>query len=151
MSPNFNSKTIKLNPKTNYASTICHLRPIALANFKFKIITKIIADRLASILPFLISMEQKGFVKGRNIKDGICLTSEAINLLNSKYFSGNVALKIDISKAFDTLDWSFIIKTLNCFGFNSIFCQWIKVVMYSAHLSIGFNGKLVGYFQCSNG
>lgn len=126
-------------------------RPIALANFKFKIITKILADRLASILPTLISAEKKGFIKGRNIRDGIYLTSEEINLLSNKSFSSNVALKIDISKAFDTISWPFIIKTLSSFGFNNTFCNWISVILHSATLSIGFNGKLTGYFSCSNG
>ncbi|XP_058756625.1 uncharacterized protein LOC131629842 [Vicia villosa] len=148
---NYNTNTIVLNPKTNSAYSLNQFRPIALANFKYKIISKILADRLSSILPSLISPEQKGFIHGRNIKDCICLTSEAINLLNNRSFSGNVALKIDISKAFDTLSWPFIIKTLECFGFNEKFCNWIKVILNSAHLSIGFNGKLVGYFKCSNG
>jgi hypothetical protein len=76
----------------------------ALANFKFKIISKIIADRLASILPSIISEEQRGFIHDRNIKDCLCSASEATNLLHNKSFGGNLALKIDISKAFDTLE-----------------------------------------------
>jgi hypothetical protein len=79
-------------------------RPIAMANFKFKIISKIIADRLANILHSLISEEQMGFIQDRNIKDCICIASEAVNLLHNKAFGGNLALKIDISKAFDTLE-----------------------------------------------
>ncbi|XP_058742694.1 uncharacterized protein LOC131615239 [Vicia villosa] len=149
--PNYNANTIILIPKTNEPNSLNHYRPIALANFKQKIISKIIADRLAAILPSLISKEQKGFVIGRNIKDCICLTSEAINILNNKSFSGNVALKIDISKAFDTLSWDFLLKTLKCFGFCSKFCSWIRTLLHSAMLSIGFNGKQAGYFQCSNG
>ncbi|XP_058776557.1 uncharacterized protein LOC131650867 [Vicia villosa] len=148
---NYDTNTIVLIPKTNSACSLNQFRPILLANFKYKIISKILADRLSSILPSLISSEQKGFIHGRNIKDCIFLTSEAINLLNNISFSGNVALKIDISKAFDTLSWPFIIKTLECFGFNEKFCNWIKVILNSAHLSIGFNGKLVGYFKCFNG
>jgi hypothetical protein len=63
-------------------------------------------------MPTIISKKQRGFIQGRNIEDCICLASEAINLLNKKAFGGNVALKIDISKAFDTLDWSFLLKVL---------------------------------------
>jgi hypothetical protein len=51
-------------------------------------------------MPSIISTEQRGFIKGREIKDCICLTSEGINLLHR----GNLALKVDIAKAFDTLD-----------------------------------------------
>ncbi|XP_058783255.1 uncharacterized protein LOC131657925 [Vicia villosa] len=147
----YNANSIVLIPKSKDAETLSDYRPIALANFKFKIITKILADRLASLLPSLISFEQKGFIKGRNIRDGICLTSEAINLLNNKSFSGNIALKIDITKAFDSISWKFILKTLNSFGFSSIFCNWISIILHSATLSINFNGKLTGYFSCSNG
>jgi hypothetical protein len=58
------------------------------------LISKVLADRLAKIMPTLISKEQRGFIQGRNIKDCICLTSEAINLLHKKSFGGNVAIKI---------------------------------------------------------
>jgi len=81
-----------------------------MANFKFKIISKIIADRLAKIMPGIASVEKRGFIQGRNIKDGICLASEAINLLQKISFGGNLALNIDISKAFDTIDWKFLLK-----------------------------------------
>ncbi|XP_058751049.1 uncharacterized protein LOC131624079 [Vicia villosa] len=145
--PNYNANTLVLIPKTKEASCLGQYRPIALANFKFKIISKILIERLSSILPNIISKEQKGFVSGRCIKDGICLTSEAINILQNKSFSGNVALKIDIAKAFDTLNWNFIIQTLKCFGFNATFCNWIYAILNSANLSIGFNGKQVGYFR----
>jgi hypothetical protein len=107
-----------------------------MANFKFKIITKIIADRLAQVLPSLISKEQRGFVNGRQLKDCVCLTSEAINLLHNKSYGGNLALKIDISKAFDTLHWDFLLKVLKCFGFNDVFCNWIHTILHSARLSV---------------
>lgn len=88
---------------------------------------------------------------GRNIRYGICLTSEAIKILNNKCFSGNIALKIYIAKAFGTLNWDFLIQTLDYFGFNAKFCNWIKVILHSAYMSIGFNGSQIGYFKCSNG
>jgi len=103
-------------------------RTIAMANFKFKVISKIIADRLASIPPTIISSNQKGFIKGRNIKDCLCLASEAINILDKIAFGGNLALKIDITKAFDTLDWKFLLKVLSCFGFNQTLCNWIASI-----------------------
>lgn len=138
-------------PKSPDADSIDKYRPIALANFKFKILSKILADRLASILPNIISKEQRGFIKGRNIKDCIAITSEAINLLDKKCFGGNLALKIDISKAFDTLRWDFLLKVLNCFGFNSTFCHWIHVILQSAKVSISINGSQHGFFNCNRG
>lgn len=54
---------------------------------------------------------------------------------------GNLILKVDIAKAFDTLNWNFIFKDLNSFGFNSKFCGWIEVVLKSVKVSILVNSK----------
>lgn len=149
--PNFNANTLILIPKTSNADTVDQYRPIAMANFKFKIISKIIVDRLARILPGIVSEEQRGFIQGRNIKNCICLASEAVNLLHKKSYGRNLALKIDISKAFDTLDWSFLLNVLKCFGFNDTFCNWIDVILRSATLSVSINGNQHGYFHCNRG
>jgi len=142
---------VVLIPKTPNADTISQIRPIAMANFKFNIISKILADRLALILPDIVSKEERGFIKGRQIKDFICLTSEAINMLHNKSFGGNLAIKIDIAKAIDTIDWNFLLKVLKAFGFNTLFCNWSSTILHSAKLSISVNGKSEGYFSCSRG
>lgn len=87
--PNLNSNMVVLIPKVVGVDNIGHFRPIALANFQFKIITMVLADRLSSITPNLISPQQFGFVKGRNIAECIGTTFEAINLLGKKVFGGN--------------------------------------------------------------
>jgi hypothetical protein len=102
-------------------------------------------------MPSIISEEQKGFIHDRNIKDCLCVASEAANLLHNKSFGGNLALKIDITKAFDTLNWSFLLKVLKTFGFNDTFINWIHVILQSAFLSVSINGKSHGYFNCSRG
>jgi hypothetical protein len=102
-------------------------------------------------MPTLISEEQKGFIHGRNIKECLCIASEAANLLHNKTFGGNLALKIYITKAFDTLEWSFLLKVLKSFGFNEVFCNWIHIILQSAYLSISINGKSHGYFNCTRG
>lgn len=58
---------------------------------------------------------------------------------------------MDISKAFDTLEWKFLIKVLTNFGFDEKFCSWINTILHSATLSINVNGKLNGYFSCKRG
>lgn len=88
--PNFNSNLIILILKVAGADSIEHFRPIALTNFKFKIITKVLADRLAKVIPSIISENQKGFIKGRHIEDCICLASEAINLLDKRSYGGKL-------------------------------------------------------------
>ena len=67
------------------------------------------------------------------------------------HLGGNTTLKVDIAKAFDTLEWSFLIHVLRIFGFSDTFCSWIKAILESAHLSMSINGSMHGYFQCTRG
>lgn len=142
--PNYNAITVVLIPKSKDCNSIDQFRPIAKANFKCKIISKILANRLATILSSLISNEKKGFIADRNIKEGICLTSEAMNIRGNKSFSGKVAIKIDIEMDFDTMNWDFILDTLASFGFSNKFYGGIDSILNSTSLSIGLNGKMVG-------
>jgi hypothetical protein len=149
--PNLNSNLVVLIPKQTGADKIDQFRPLALANFQFKLISKILANRLSLIAPKIISGHQKGFIRDRHISECICITSEAINLLDKKSFGGNLALKIDIRKAFDTLDWDFLLLVLKSFGFNQVFCNWIKNILNSAKLSLIINGKVTGFFNVTRG
>lgn len=102
--PNYNSNTLILLPKTNNVDSVEMFRPIALATFKFIIISNIIVGRLASIMPTIISKHQKGCVQGRCIKDCTGLTFEAINLMHKKAFGGIISFSVDIFKEFDSLE-----------------------------------------------
>jgi len=130
--PNINSNMIVLILKVPGARTMGDYRPIALANFQFKIVTKIVADRLACITSRIISIEQQGFVRDRNISDCVIIAYEAINSLDTGQYGGNIALKVDISKAFDTLDWNFLIMVLHNFGFSTTFINCILAILKSA-------------------
>ncbi|XP_019451747.1 PREDICTED: uncharacterized protein LOC109353840 [Lupinus angustifolius] len=149
--PNINFNFVVLIPKHLEADRIEDFRLIALANFQFKIITKVLADRLALIALKIISPQQRGFIKERHIHECICIASEAINLLDHKVFGGNLAIKLDIKKSFDTLDWGFLLDTLSTFGFNSKFTDWIMIILHSTKLSINVNGQSVGFFSCRRG
>nr|ABD32279.2 reverse transcriptase, putative [Medicago truncatula] len=85
-----------LIPKITGAQVMGDFRPIALANFQFKIVTKILADRLSIITMRIISPEQRGFIRDRNISDCIIMASEAVNMIDKRQFGGNLALKVDI-------------------------------------------------------
>jgi hypothetical protein len=148
---NYNSSNVVLIPKFKGADRVEDFRPIAITNFKFKIITKILADRLANICARIISPQQRGFIKGRHIHDCIGIASEAINLLDHKIFGGNVVIKLDIRKAFDTLDWDFLLDTIRAFGFSNTFINWVKIILHSAKLSMVVNGQAVDFFGCKRG
>jgi len=72
-------------------------------------------------------------------------------MLNCKVYGGNLGIKFDVKKAFDTLEWKFLLNVLKSFGFCSTFCGWIKRIIESARLSLAVNGLLCGYLQCKRG
>lgn len=140
-----------LIPKFPETERIADYRSIALGNFQFKIISKVLAEMLAFIAPKIIYVQQRGFTKGTHIEEYIYTTSEAINLLDCKSFGGKVALNFDIKKAYDTLDWKFLLKVLNAFGFHSKFSNWIWTILNSTRLSFIVNGHSAGYLSCRRG
>ena len=129
-----NSNVVSLIPKIQGAESIKDYRPIVVANFKFKIISKILADRLALVAARIISPNQYGFVQGRQIQDCINIAFEAINMLSKKVRGDNVAYKVDIHKAFDTLSWKFLLLVLTHFGFYTLFFIWISTIFRSTML-----------------
>ncbi|KAL6188100.1 hypothetical protein ACLB2K_039494 [Fragaria x ananassa] len=133
------------------ADSVTQLRPIAMANFVFKLVTKMIADKLGSIAARIISPNQSAFLKGRTIVDPIIMTSECINLLDRECKAGNITIKFDVRKAFYTLDWGFLLRVLEAFGFSNLFQDFIKAILGFAHLSILINGATEGFFTCSRG
>jgi hypothetical protein len=149
--PDLNSNLLILLPKVPGADRLDNFRPIALANFQFKVITKILADRLGPIAATIVSEHQRGFIPTRHIQDCIMTASEAVNILHKKSDIPGIALKIDIRKAFDTVNWEFLLKVLQCFDFSPCFCQWIHTILLSVRLSVSVNGKAVGFFGCTRG
>lgn len=145
---NYNAKTLILLPKIYNVDSIELFRPIALANFKFKIISKVIANRLSPIISIIISMEQKGFVQGRCIKECIGLTSEVVNLMHKKSYGGNLVMKVEIKKAFNSINWLFLTQVLKQFGFNDILNNWIWTILHSSKISISFNENLHEFYEC---
>jgi len=142
-----NSNVVSLIPKIQGTESIKDYRPIVVVNFKFKIISKIVADILALVAARIISPNQYGFVQGRQIQACISIASEAINMLSKKVRGGNVAYKVDIHKAFDTLSWKFLLLLLTRFGFHPSFVGSIITILHSIMLSIRINYSLVGFFS----
>jgi len=126
-----NSNVVSLIPKIQDVESIKDYMPIVVDNFKFKIISKILADRLALVAVKIISPNEYGFVQGRQIQDCIGIASEAINLHSKRGHGGNVAYKVDIDKAFDTLSWKFLLLVLSRFGFHP---SSVALVLFFIHL-----------------
>jgi hypothetical protein len=75
-----------------------NFRPIALANFQFKIITKILADRLAVVVSKIVSPQQCDFIPDRHIADCVIIASEAVNVLSKRSYAGDIALKLTLER-----------------------------------------------------
>ncbi|PKU67899.1 integrator complex subunit 11 [Dendrobium catenatum] len=100
----FTSTSIALIPKSNMVNSWNDFRPISLCTIFYKLISKILVNRLSVLLPKLISPNQMGFVKGRAIVDNILLAQEFCQDLDIKTRGGNMILKLDIAKAYDNIN-----------------------------------------------
>ena len=131
---------IKLIPKkSEELYYIRNWRPLTLLNCDYKIAAKAIANRLKIYLPKLVNNDQTGFIKGRSIAENIRLIDSVINYTASKNIAG-LLLCLDFEKAFDTLEWPFIEKTLLSFGFGPSIVKWFQTFYNSTESCIMNNG-----------
>ncbi|XP_050207725.1 uncharacterized protein LOC126657132 [Mercurialis annua] len=151
--PGFNHTILSLIPKVHRPQSVKDLRPISLCTVYYKIISKIITIRLQIILPHILDASQNAFVKGRSIADNISLVHEVLHFLRTKKpgHKGYLALKLDISKAYDRLEWGYLKAILYAWGFHTTFISWIMECVSSVTYSIHINGALHGYFHPSRG
>ena len=117
-----------MSPKTERPTRMTKLRPISLYNAGYKIILKLLCQRPKICLPRLISETQSVFVAGRLISDNILITQEMFHGLRANKSCQNkfMAIKTDMSKAYDRVEWSFIEALLHKMGFDS---RWVKLMM----------------------
>ncbi|VFQ82730.1 unnamed protein product, partial [Cuscuta campestris] len=147
----FGSTLITLIPKKDCPKSFDDYRPISLSTFMSKVNTKILACRLKIILPKIISNNQAAFQKGKCMSDHILLAMEALHNLNRKTFGGNVIIKIDMAKAFDTLRWDYLESVLLRFGFSNKATSLLMANLKGSMLSVLINGQPAGYFPMTRG
>ena len=113
--------------------------PITLLNYDYKIASKCIANRIQKILPKLIYNDQTGFLKGRFIGENIRLIDSIIHYANTKQIPG-LLLFIDFEKAFDSIEWAFIKKTLHYYNFRSSLVAWFRLFYSDISSCVQNNG-----------
>ncbi|GJX88338.1 sodium/hydrogen exchanger 6 [Tanacetum coccineum] len=141
-----NHTIISLIPKVTTPTCINDYRPISCCNVLYKCISKIIANGVKEDLTDIVSINQSAFVLGRRISNNIFLTQELIRNYHRRRGPPRCAFKVDIQKAYDTVDWSFLETILVGFGFHPKMVQWIMVCVSRASYSICVNGNLHGFF-----
>ena len=142
---------IKLIPKKDAdPHFITNWRPITLLNCDYKIATKAIANRIKRVIPKLINNDQTGFLKGRFIGENIRLIDSVINYASDQQIPG-LLLFIDFEKAFDSLEWAFVNRTLQYFNFGPSLTNWIRTFYNNIESCVLNNGWSSNFFNLQRG
>jgi len=147
-----NHTFIALIPKVENPETTTQFRPISLCNTTYKIIARILVNRMRPILQRLIHPCQSAFVPNRAIHDNILVAHEIMNKFrHSKGKRGYVALKLDMEKAYDRIEWDFLFNCLQQLGFDDKWITWIRECVSTVTYSILLNGESCGHITPSRG
>jgi hypothetical protein len=125
---NLNEAVIVLIPKVKNLEKLKDLRPISLCNVLYKLVSKVLANRLKNILPEIIVPSQSAYVPDRLIIDNVVLAYELTHYMRNKRGGqeGVAAFKLDMSKAYDRVEWSFLQGMMRRLGFAE---EWVKLIM----------------------
>ncbi len=141
---------IALVPKIEGAKAAGDFRPICLLNGIQKIISKVLANRLGRVLGDIISPSQTAFLKGRSILDSFVTASELVNW-GSKVKAECVGIKVDFEKAYDRVNWKFLLKVLRWLGANQLWCGWIEQCIINAKIAVLVNGSPTKWIKTKRG
>lgn len=147
----WNATVLTLIPKKTNATSISDFRPISCCNTTYKVISKLLATRLKQVMPMIISNTQSAFIPGRLMIENVLMATELVKGYNWKNLSKRSMLKVDLKKAFDSLDWSFIFKIMQALQFPESFIHLIRQCITTTKFSVGINGEMCGYFSGTKG
>lgn len=140
-----NHSIIALILKLANANSATDFRPISCCNVIYKVILKILAERITNVLQSIISPTQSAFLGGRNMADNIYLMQEVLRQYGQKGISLRCIITIDFRKAFDYVQWSFLQSVL--LGFPTQFISLIMQCVETALYLVLVNGDLFGFFK----
>ncbi|XP_057802954.1 uncharacterized protein LOC131018247 [Salvia miltiorrhiza] len=148
-----NSTFICLIPKKKSCVYPADFRPINLCNVVYKLISKVITNRLKLCLPSIVHESQSAFVPGRQITDNALLAFEIFHMmkLNKAKNRGVFAFKLDMAKAYDRVEWSFLEAIMLHLGFNSAFVDLIMRCVTSVSFRVLVNGFPGNHFEPGRG
>lgn len=142
---------ITLVLKVSNPSTVKEYRPIACCSVLYKIISKVLATRLQKVISHVTSEAQIGFILRRKIIDNIILAHELVKGYTRKNISDKVMIKIDLQKAYDSIEWVFLEKVMEELGFPDRYIYWIMQCVKIVSSTIMVNGEIVVPFSVAKG
>ncbi|XP_062106626.1 uncharacterized protein LOC133817969 [Humulus lupulus] len=137
--------------KVDQPSNAADFRPIACCTTIYKCISKMLCSRLASILPSLINPNQGAFIKHRSLAYNVLIFQDLIKGYNRKNSSPRCVMKIDLSKAYDLIDWDFLENLPKALCFPSRFIRWIMICLRGTSYSLLSNCRIQGQFKGGKG
>jgi hypothetical protein len=147
-----NQTILVLIPKVANPLELTQFRPISLCNVIYKICSKVLANRLRLILDEVVSEEQSAFIPGRLITDNVLIAYECIHYLrNKKGKSGACAIKLDMTKAYDRVEWDYLHAVMVALGFPASWCNLIMRCVTSVSFTVRFNGAFSPVFKPTRG
>ncbi|GKF74144.1 RNA-directed DNA polymerase, eukaryota, partial [Tanacetum coccineum] len=126
--------------KVTDAILVSDFRPISLIGSVYKVVTKILANRLATVISVLVSDTQSAFVANRQILDGPFILNELLAWCKRKKKQAMI-FKVDFAKAYDSVRWDYLLDVLHAFGFGPNWCKWIRGTFSSSMASVLVNGS----------
>ena len=145
-----NSTFLVLIPKKAGVEDLRDFRPISLVGGLYKLLAKVLVNRLKKVVGNVVSLAQNAFVEERQILDAALIANEAIDSLLKRNESG-VLCKLDIEKGYDYLNWNFWLFMMQSMGFGEKGTGWIYWCISTATFSVLINGTPTGFFKSSRG
>ncbi|WRX10499.1 Reverse transcriptase domain - like 10 [Theobroma cacao] len=150
LNPKFNALFITLVPKVSSPSSIAQYRPISLVGSAYKILAKVLAVKLKSVINSVVGNNQFAFVKGRQILDCSLIANELVYSINKSKKAGFL-FKADFEKAFDSVDWNYLDFIMKIMGFGAKWRKWIHQCISTASISVLLNGSPSHQFKTHRG
>nr|GEY40675.1 hypothetical protein [Tanacetum cinerariifolium] len=142
-----NHTFLALIPKVFTSFRVTDYRPISCCSVLCKCISKILTNRIIDGIKEMASDSQSAFISGRRILDNILITQELMHNYHRDRGPPRCVFKVDIQKAYDSVDWGFLRNILHCFSFHTTMVKWIMACVSLVSFSLSINGDKHGYFQ----
>ncbi|KAH1150639.1 hypothetical protein GYH30_044590 [Glycine max] len=145
-----NASFIALIPKKRDPQNLNECRPISLIGCIYKIVAKLLANRLKKILSEIIDVRQSAFISGRQLLHSVVIANEMVEEAKRKH-KPCLVFKVDYERAYNSISWEFLSYMMTRLGFCQKWISWIENCLKSATVSVLVNGSPTNEFTPQRG